>query len=90
MLHSTESKFASLYSRISPRNRNDMEKYFMVLIRGLGARVENLAILSFKGTFLRRKVARLSPIISTIQYRARNHVAVLLETLQHMHFCVAA
>jgi hypothetical protein len=28
-LHSMESKFASLYSRISPRNGNEMKKYFI-------------------------------------------------------------
>jgi hypothetical protein len=37
MLHSTESKFTSLFCRISLRNRNEIEKYFSVLIRGLGA-----------------------------------------------------
>jgi hypothetical protein len=49
MLHSAESNFWTLLSRIAPRIR----KYFRVLIRGLGAvdlckkpEVENLVILS--------------------------------------------
>jgi hypothetical protein len=36
-LHSAESKFASLYIPIYPRNGNEIDKYFRVIIRGLGA-----------------------------------------------------
>jgi hypothetical protein len=37
LLHSAESKFASIHGRLSPRNRNKIEKYFSVLISGLVA-----------------------------------------------------
>jgi hypothetical protein len=36
MQHSSESKFVTLESRLAPRIRNRIRKYFRVLIRGLG------------------------------------------------------
>jgi hypothetical protein len=36
VLHSAESKFSTLQSRLAPRIRNRIRKYFRVFIRGLG------------------------------------------------------
>jgi hypothetical protein len=37
MLHSEESKFSTLQSRLDPRIRSKIRKYFRVFIRALGA-----------------------------------------------------